>query len=77
MGGAGCGSLFEPGRLLTFSAFRMGAYSRWALIRGWAFTRINAICWVVSAKIEFVIISSVTNKCFSSVILTMPNLLFE
>ena len=25
--------LFEAGRLLTFSAFRMGAYSRWALIR--------------------------------------------
>ena len=23
------------GRLLTFSAFRMGTYSRWALIRGW------------------------------------------
>ena len=23
-------------RLLTFSAFRMGAYSRWVLIRGWA-----------------------------------------
>ena len=30
------GRLFEAGRLLTFSAFRMGAYSRWALIRGWA-----------------------------------------
>ena len=29
------------GRLLTFSAFRMGAYSRWALIRGWALIRIN------------------------------------
>ena len=29
------GRLFEAGRLLTFSAFRMGAYSRWALIRGW------------------------------------------
>ena len=28
------GCLFEAGRLLTFSAFRMGAYSRWALIRG-------------------------------------------
>ena len=28
--------LFEAGRLLTFSAFRMGAYSRLALIRGWA-----------------------------------------
>ena len=31
------------GRLLTFSAFRMGAYSRWALIRGWAFIRINTV----------------------------------
>ena len=30
------GRLFEAGRLLTFSAFRMGAYSRWALILGWA-----------------------------------------
>ena len=28
--------LFEAGCLLTFSAFRTGAYSRWALIRGWA-----------------------------------------
>ena len=26
------GRLFETGRLLTFSAFRMGAYSRWVLI---------------------------------------------
>ena len=35
--GAGWGGrLFEAGRLLTFSALRMGAYSRWALIRGWA-----------------------------------------
>ena len=25
------GRLFEAGRLLTFSAFRMGAYLRWAL----------------------------------------------
>ena len=29
------------GRLSTFSAFMMGAYSRWALIRGWALIRIN------------------------------------
>ena len=35
--------LFEAGRLLTFSAFRMGAYSRWALIRGWALIRINMV----------------------------------
>ena len=35
------GHLFEGGRLLTFSTFRMGAYSRWALIQGWALIRIN------------------------------------
>ena len=37
------GSLFEAGRSLTFSAFRMGAYSRLALIRGWAVIRINTV----------------------------------
>ena len=37
------GLLFEAGRLLTFSAFRMGAYSRWALIRSWALIRINTV----------------------------------
>ena len=31
------------GCLLTFSAFRMGAYSRWVLIRGWAPNRINTV----------------------------------
>ena len=40
--------LFEAGRLLTFSAFRMGAYSRWALIRGWALIRINTVIDVKS-----------------------------
>ena len=35
--------LFEAGRLLTFSALRMGAYSRWALIRGSALIRINTV----------------------------------
>ena len=35
--------LFEAGRLLTFSAFRMGAYSRWELIQGWALIRINTV----------------------------------
>ena len=33
IGGVGWG-----GRLSTFSAFRMGAYSRWALNRGWAYS---------------------------------------
>ena len=37
------GRLFEAGHLLTFSAFRMGSYSRWALIRGWALIRINTV----------------------------------
>ena len=35
--------LFEGGRLSTFSAFRMGAYSRSALIPGWALNRINTV----------------------------------
>ena len=33
------------GRLLTFSALRMGGYSRWALIRGWALNRINTVSY--------------------------------
>ena len=37
------GRLFEAVRLLTSSAFRIGAYSRWALIRGWALIRINTV----------------------------------
>ena len=36
------GRLFEAERLI-FSAFRMGAHSRWALIRGWALIRINTV----------------------------------
>ena len=43
VGGRCGGRLFEAGRLLTFSAIRMGAYSRWALIRGWALIRINTV----------------------------------
>ena len=31
----GGGRLFEAGRSLTFPTFRVGAHSRWALIRGW------------------------------------------
>ena len=42
-GWGGVGHLFEAGRLLNFSAFRMGAYSRRALIRGWALIRINTV----------------------------------
>ena len=31
------------GRLFTFSAFRMGAYSRWVLILGWVLIRISTV----------------------------------
>ena len=37
------GRLFEAGRLLTFPTYRVGAYSRWAHIRGWALNRINTV----------------------------------
>ena len=42
-GGVGRGHLFEADRLLSFSAFRMGAYSRWALIPGRALIRTNTV----------------------------------
>ena len=42
-GGKWGGRLFEAGRLLTFPTYRVGAYSRWALIRGWALNRINTV----------------------------------
>ena len=45
-GGGGGGRLFEAERLLTFSAFRMGAYSRWAVIRGWALIRVNTVTFL-------------------------------
>ena len=52
------GRLFEAGRLLTFSAFSMGAYSRWALIRGWALIRINTVISVtnISELLEYVLL---------------------
>ena len=43
VGGRWGGHLFEAGCLLTFSAFSMGAYLRWVLIRGWALIRINTV----------------------------------
>ena len=34
-------SLNRPGRLLNFWTLRVGAYSRWALIRGWALIKFS------------------------------------
>ena len=44
----GWGWAIKGDRLLTFSAFRMGAYSRWALIRGWALIRINTVVVIIT-----------------------------
>ena len=49
-GGVGVGALFEAGRLLTFSAFRMGAYSRRVLIQGWPFIQINTVISIPEGK---------------------------
>ena len=42
--------LFETGFLLTFSAFRMGAYLRWGLIRVWVLILINMVSSEVILK---------------------------
>ena len=34
-------SINRPGRLLNFWTLRVGAYSRWAFIRGWALTNFS------------------------------------
>ena len=39
--------LFKVWCSLTFSAFRMGPYSRWALLRGWVLIQINMVCMYV------------------------------
>ena len=51
-GRVGGGRLFEAGRLLTFPTFRMGAYSRWAPIRGWALNRINTVNGIAKALVS-------------------------
>ena len=47
--------IFEAWRVLTFSALRMGAYSRWALIRGRALIPINTVhyCLLVHLQVRF------------------------
>ena len=47
LGWGGGGRLFEAGSLLYFYDFGMGAYSRWALIRGWALIRIITLSLVI------------------------------
>ena len=47
------GRLFEAERLLTFSAFSMGAYSRWALIRGWVLIRINTVIYAITGRVAW------------------------
>ena len=34
------GAYFEAGHILTFPTYRVGAYSGWVLIQGWALDRM-------------------------------------
>ena len=61
------GRLFEAERLLTFSAFRMGAYSRWALIRGWALIRINTVIDMHEIDVGFFLLISISTPRYMSV----------
>ena len=57
------GRLFEAGRLLTSSAFRMGAYSRWALIRGWALIRINTVFFFLHDQKKLSLAGKIGQPC--------------
>ena len=62
------GRLFEAWCLLTFSAFRMGTYSRWALIQGWVLIRTNTVFQYT--RISIISISTLTgvkkiNMCYN------------
>ena len=41
-----CGREWGGGGRFNFAAFRMGAYSRWALIRGWALIPISTVFYL-------------------------------
>ena len=44
-------SIKRPGRLLNFWSLRVGAFSRWALIRGWALIKFSPL----SASSKFIL----------------------
>ena len=48
----GGGHLIEDGRLLTFSASRMSAYSRLALIGDWTLIRINTVTSYLISQVD-------------------------
>ena len=66
----GGGPLFEAGHLLNFSAFGMGAYSRWALIR--INTVINELSWKTVIKRFYGNLSD--NKTVKSILTKLHNL---
>ena len=64
------GCLFEAWRLLSFSAFRMGTYLRWALIQGWVLIRTKLNTVFQYARISIISISTLTgvkkiNMCYN------------
>ena len=70
MGWGGGGGLFETGCLLTFSAFRMDAFSRKTLIRGWALIRIITVSYTLNGTFELKLLyvfASLSNIHLSSI----------
>ena len=63
----GLALIFEAGHLLTFPAIRMGAYSRWALIQGWALIRINTVYQMLCffSEISFFFLDILSGGCGS------------
>ena len=59
------GRLFEAGHLLTFPAFRMGAYSRWALIQSWALIRINTVQILDVSNVNWNVTLILSDSCLS------------
>ena len=59
-------SINRPGRLLNFWTLRVGAYSRWALIRGWALIRRNTVLPIILSEITFITLVYVVNHDLGS-----------
>ena len=67
-------SINRPGRLLNFWTLRVGAYSRWALIRGWALIRINTVTEVLrSSQLQQICIGDRKKKKMTNTYLRILN----
>ena len=76
--GGGWGGVGWAGRLLTFSAFRMDAYLRWALIRGWALIRIKLhTCNVHLSRLDSIQMKHIILLCNIRIMINVPYLVSD